>query len=69
MYGQFYFQTADNNIFYITEVHVKDYKIVVYVIYLHTITYKMIRLSYLSLLTNINLYWYLRLAKMVFKND
>ena len=35
--------------FYITEVHVNDYKIVVYVIYLLTITYKMIRLSYLSL--------------------
>ena len=65
----FIFKLLIITFFYITKVHVKDYKIVVYVIYLHTITYKMIRLSYLSLLTNINLYWYLRLAKIVVKND
>ena len=65
----FIFKLLIITFFYITEVHVNDYKIVVYVIYLHTITYKMIRLSYLSLLTNINLYWYLRLAKIVVKND
>ena len=59
----FIFKLLIITFFYITEVHVKDYKIVVYVIYLHTI-----RLSYLSLLTNINLYWYLRLAKIVVKN-
>ena len=65
----FIFKLLIITFFYITEVHVNDYKIVVYVIYLHTITYKMKRLSYLSLLTNINLYWYLRLAKIVVKND
>ena len=65
----FIFKLLIITFFYITEVHVNDYKIVVYMIYLHTITYKMIRLSYLSLLTNINLYWYLRLAKIVVKND
>ena len=65
----FIFKLLIITFFYITEVHVNDYKIVVYVIYLHMITYKMIRLSYLSLLTNINLYWYLRLAKIVVKND
>lgn len=37
--------------------------------YLHIISYKMTRSPYLSLLTNINLYQYLRLAKIVVKKD
>ena len=36
--------------------------------YVHIISYKMIRSPYFSLLTNINLYQYLRLAKIVVKN-